>query len=57
MIKLIDIELTGDEWIKESIGESKYWTNNVIDMFISKGWNIRDWKVANQDILLILEKP
>jgi len=57
MIKVIDIELTGEEWIKGSIGESKYWTNNVINKFINNGWNIRDWKIANQDILFILEKP
>lgn len=57
MIKVIDVELAGEEWIKESVGESKYWTNKVIDKFIADGWNIRDWKITNQDILLILEKP
>lgn len=56
MIKVIDVELTGEQWVQNTEGDTKYWTNKAIDKFIKDGWNIKDCRLGNHDIVLILQK-
>ena len=60
MIKVIDIELNGCSWEGEYIDDNtetnKYWTCPAVEKSLNEGWNIKDWKMADHDVIFILEK-
>lgn len=60
MIKVIDIELNGGGWKGEYIDNTennKYWVCPTVEKFLNEGWNIKDWKMTDQDVIFIFEKP
>ncbi len=61
MIKVIDIELTdSDCWKGEYVDDTetnKYWVCPAVEKFLNEGWNIKDWKLTNNDVIFIFEKP
>ena len=59
MVKVINIEMTGNTWDKLYLnGDEKivYWENLVLNKFLNDGWFIKDWKMTEHDIIFILEK-
>ena len=60
MIKVIDIELNGECWQEEDVDDTtqlyKYWVCPAVEKFLNEGWNIKDWKLTDHDIIFIFEK-
>ena len=59
MIKVIDIELNGGGWKGEYVDHTetnKYWVCPAVEKFLNEGWNIKDWKMTDHDVIFIFEK-
>ena len=60
MIIVIDIELNGQCWQDEYVDDTreihKYWICPAIEKFLNEGWNIKDWKLTDNDVIFIFEK-
>ena len=58
MIKVIDIELNGSGWQDEYVDDTtyKYWICPAVEKFLNEGWNIKDWKLTDNDVIFIFEK-
>lgn len=60
MIKVIDIELNGgcwqDEYVDDTTKIHKYWICPAVEKFLNEGWNIKDWKLTDHDVIFIFEK-
>lgn len=60
MIKVIDVELNGGGWKGEyvdNVETNKYWVCPTVEKFLNEGWNIKDWKMTDHDVIFIFEKP
>ena len=59
MIKVIDIKFTDFCWKEKEFSNDSnysYYESPIIEQFLADGWNIKDFKVSENNCVFILEK-